>query len=85
MESLAAGVSFIATAEVVEGLPHSKELLEKGIYVRDIREFAEEIERYSRLSLGERQQISRLCYGYARRVYDSASAQGQWNRILGRP
>jgi len=83
MESLAAGVPFIATAEVVEGLPNSKEILEKGIYVRDIRQFAEEIERYSRLSLSERQQISRLCYEYARRVYDSASAQGQWNRILG--
>ncbi len=83
MESLAAGVPFIATANVVQGLPGLPEIREAGIYVREISEFAAETERYSQLSLPERQTISRRCYEYARQFYESSARQGQWERILG--
>lgn len=83
MESLAAGVPFIAAPGVIEGLPPMPELLERGVYVREINDFAAEIERFSRLSFIERQNIAQSCRDYVARVYNSADADLQWSRILG--
>ena len=83
MESLAVGVPFIATQRVVDALYPRPDILEAGIYVRDITEFASTIEQYTRLSLSERQEISRRCSEYARKVRNLPSRQGQWKRILG--
>jgi glycosyltransferase involved in cell wall biosynthesis len=83
MESLAAGVPFVATPDVVDGFPSSPEILEQGIYVRNIAEFPAEVERYRRLDLRERQRISQRCYEYAQQISSSPSRQAQWERILG--
>jgi glycosyltransferase involved in cell wall biosynthesis len=83
MESLAAGVPFLATPGVVEGLPAASELLEEGIYVRELAEFAAEIERFRRRDLSERQRISQRCYEYAQQISSPAARQRQWERIVG--
>jgi glycosyltransferase involved in cell wall biosynthesis len=82
VESLAAGVPFICTPGVIDGLPPSPEIMDAGIYVRDISQFLAEIERYRGLDISERQGISRRCRDYAQRLYDSPSRKGQWGRIL---
>jgi glycosyltransferase involved in cell wall biosynthesis len=85
MESLAAGVPFIATPDVANGLPAFDEIAERGVYVRDIAGFVSQIDLYSRLSLAERQEISHCCYQYVQRVYGSSSRRTQWERILTGP
>jgi glycosyltransferase involved in cell wall biosynthesis len=85
IESLAAGVPFIATPDVVDGLPKLPEAIEEGIYVRSLREFPAEIERYSRLSLSRRQQISERCCQYADKIHDVLSRQTPWEWIQGEP
>jgi GT2 family glycosyltransferase len=82
MESLADGVPFIATPGVIEGLPPMPELLEHGVYVREIDEFVPEIERFRRLDMAERRNIAQNCRDYVERVYSPAQADLQWSRIL---
>jgi GT2 family glycosyltransferase len=82
MESLAAGVPFIATPGVIEGLPPMSELLERGVYVREIDEFVPEIERFRRLGTAERRTIAQNCRDYVERVYSPAQSDLQWFRIL---
>jgi glycosyltransferase involved in cell wall biosynthesis len=84
MESLAAGVPFIATRETVEGLPPMPDLLERGVYVREIKDFAEEIRRFSQLSLSERQEIAERCQAYVRSLYSSTFQKTQWQQLLER-
>jgi len=83
MESLAAGVPLIATKEVVEGLPPIQELLECGVYVREIPEFVEAIEYFRNLSLDERQKIGEKCCAWVYSVYNSPFQKTQWPRLLG--
>ncbi|MGA3049481.1 MAG: glycosyltransferase [Terracidiphilus sp.] len=83
MESLAAGVPFIGTHEVVEGLPPMPELLEQGVYIRELSEFSAEIERFSQLSLTDRQRIAEKCRAYVSALYNSPSQNTQWQQLLG--
>lgn len=84
MESLAVGVPFIATPGVVEGLPPMPELLEHGVWVREIPNFVDEIERFSRLRLHERQAIAEHCSACVHAVYNSSLQKTQWEQLLGR-
>lgn len=85
MESLAEGVPFIATRDIVDGLPAMPGLLDRGVYVREIADFYDEIERFSQLSIRERQEIANRCYAYVRSVYDAPLQNAQWQRLLGIP
>jgi glycosyltransferase involved in cell wall biosynthesis len=82
LESLAIGVPFIVTPGVIEGLPPMPELLEHGVYVREVDEFPAEIERFSRLSLDERQSISNNCRSYVERTCSHTARDEQWNQIM---
>ncbi|MGI9101549.1 MAG: glycosyltransferase [Terriglobales bacterium] len=82
MESLAAGVPCIATANVMEGLPSAKEILGRGVLVRDAADFVTAIESFSPMDMETRQHISRSCCEYAERVYSAPGREEQWKRIL---
>jgi len=70
LESLAAGVPSIITPQVAAGLPKIDKLLERGIYVRGIAEFAGTIHDYFSIPIGIRQKISDECVDYARDLYN---------------
>jgi hypothetical protein len=67
----------------VEGLPALGDLLERGVYVREIPEFTGAIESFARLPLAERQQIADRCHAYVQSIYAAPSRQTQWQRLLG--
>jgi glycosyltransferase involved in cell wall biosynthesis len=81
-ESLSVGVPAILTPGIVEGLPPMPELVECGVYVRDIDGFVAQIERFSQLSLEERSAISENCRRYAERVSSPTTINTQWNQIM---
>lgn len=64
LESLAAGVPAIATPQVAAGLPDISNLLERGIFVREISDFRETIHSYFRIPIEGRQKISDECVNY---------------------
>jgi glycosyltransferase involved in cell wall biosynthesis len=82
LESLSAGVPFIATPGVIEGLPAMPELFERGVYVREIDEFPAEIERFSRLSVSERQEISDQCRRSVERTCNQSARDAQWDTTM---
>lgn len=81
-ESLAVGVPFVTTPGVIEGLPPMPELLEQGVYVREINEFAAEIERFGRLSLEQRKIISANCRRYVEKTANRSARNAQWDQIM---
>jgi glycosyltransferase involved in cell wall biosynthesis len=82
MESLAAGVPLIVAPGVIEGLPPMPELIENGVYVREINDFTAEIERFSQLSLDRRRLMSENCRSYALRASNQATRNAQWDKIM---
>lgn len=81
-ESLATGVPLIVTPGVIEGLPAMPELLEQGVYVRELGDFAAEIERFSRMSIEQRIKISENCKRYVERTGNQAARDAQWDEIM---
>jgi glycosyltransferase involved in cell wall biosynthesis len=72
LESLAAGVPSIITPQIAAGLPEGDRLLERGIFVREIREFGGAIHNYFRIPLVDRQRISNECIDYASNLQSPA-------------
>lgn len=72
LESLAAGIPIISTAQVAAGLPGSVEIFDRGIFVRRPDEFPEAIESYFAMSLADKQDIADNCVAYVENLYSSA-------------
>lgn len=85
MEALAAGVPIIATAEVVEGLPSTAELLERGVYVRKVEEFLPQIHKLRELPISERQKIAAFCRSWVIKVYQNEEARIPWGELIAGP
>jgi glycosyltransferase involved in cell wall biosynthesis len=68
LESLAAGVPAVITPQVSAGLPETDNLLERGIFVREVSEFSEAIQEYFRIPLSDRQEFRRECIDYVRNL-----------------
>jgi len=82
LESLAAGVPIITTANVVEGLPNADRLCEAGIYVRTIENFVKQIDAYCSLDIGSRQAISANCREWARPFCDPNNNRQLWQDLI---
>jgi glycosyltransferase involved in cell wall biosynthesis len=82
MESLAYGVPIIATEEVVEGLPCWEPLRERGVYVRRIEDFAEQVSALMELPIDVRQTIAAGCHAWAKAAYDSLDTQFSWESMF---
>ena len=82
METLAAGVPILVTPNMTGGLPDSEDLLEMGIFVREMEKFPAFIEEFSKTPLKVRQEISENCWNYARSVFNSSKRKEHFGRIL---
>lgn len=72
LESLACGVPSVITPQMKQGLPRPELIIDQGVFVAEIENFAATIRRYKAMSIEDKKDLCVNCIRYIKHIDDKA-------------